>query len=375
MMALNIKSFTTLVSDQVTAIQAAYKGLVDLTIGSLIRSVAESNASVVQWMQQLIVTLLVTTRAATCSGTDLDSWLADYGFTRLSAVQATGAVTFSRFTATYQALVPVGTTVTTTDGSQTYTVITDTSNPAYDATQLGYVIAAGVQSITVPIQANTAGTAANATAGTISVISGSISYVDTVNNADALTNGAEAESDDAARARFVLWVASLSKSTKAAIIYALTSMQSGVTCTLTENYDYSGNAKPGYFYAVVNDGSGAPNSDFLASAANAIDVVRGFTINFGVFGPTLITANVSMVITTSSAATHSDIVALVQAAIQNYISGLTLGELLPYTQLATIAYGASTYVTNVSSVTLNGGTSDLAASAKEVISVGTISVS
>ncbi len=374
-MALNIKSFTTLVSDQVTAIQAAYKGLVDLTIGSLIRSVAESNASVAQWIQQLIVTLLATTRASTCSGADLDSWLADYGFIRLPAVQATGSVTFSRFTATYQALVPIGQIVTTTDGTQAYTVITDTANSAYDATQLGYVIAAGVSSVTVPVRANTAGVAANATAGTISIVSGTLQYIDTVNNASAFTNGEEAESDDAARARFVLWVASLSKSTEAAIIYALTSMQSGVTCTLTENYDYSGNFRPGYFYAVVNDGSGAPSSDFLASAANAIETVRGFTINYGVFAPTIITADVAMVITTSPSATHSDIVALVEAAIETYISSLAQGQLLPYTQLATIAWGTSSYVTNVTSVTLNGGTSDIAASAKQVIRAGTISVS
>lgn len=374
-MALNIKSFTQLVQDQITAVQSYYSGLIDTAIGSHLLALVESNSSVVQWIQQNILNLLVTTRASTCSGSDLDSWLADYSFYRLSAVQATGQVTFSRFTATNQALIPVGTVVTTTDGSQSYAVITDTTNSAYDATQLGYIIAAGIASVTVPIQANTAGVAANATAGTISIINGGITYVDTVNNANPLSNGEDQESDDAVRARFVLWIASLSKSTKAAIIYAITSMQSGVTCTLTENYDYSGNQKPGYFYAVVNDGSGSPSSGFLASVASAIDAVRGFTITFGVFSPVIVTANVSMVITTNPAATHSDIVTFVQTAIQNYISKLTLGQLLPYTQLATIAYGASSYVTNVSSVTLNGATADISASAQQVIAAGTISVS
>lgn len=62
-------------------------------------------------------------------------------------------------------------------------------------------------------------------------------------------------------------------------------------------------------------------------------------------------------------------------ALQDFIAGLSLGQLLPFTQLATIAYGASPLVTNVSSVTLNGSTSDLAASAKQVIRAGTITVS
>lgn len=375
MASLNIKSFATLVSDQVTAMQAKAAGLVDLAIGSILLAIAESNAGVATWLQQLIVNLLVTTRAATCSGEDLDSWMADFSFTRLSAVQATGQVTYSRFTATNQALIPVGSGVTTTDGTQAYSVIADTTNSAYDSTQSGYVIAAGVSSLSVPVQADTAGAAGNAQAGNITVISGSIQYVDTVTNSTTFFNGEDAESDDDFRARFVLWIASLSKATKAAIGYALSSMQNGVTYTLTENYAYNGTAQPGYFYAVVDDGSGTPSSTFISQAYAAIDAVRGFTITFGVFPPTVVTANVVMVITTDSSGDHTTIVAMVQAAIQEYIASLSLGQLLPYSKLSNIAYGASSLVTNVSSVTLNGSTSDLAASGKQVIRAGTISVS
>lgn len=375
MASLNIKSFATLVSDQVTAMQAKAAGLVDLAIGSILRAIAESNAGVATWLQQLIVNLLVTTRAATCSGEDLDSWMADFSFTRLSAVQATGQVTYSRFTATNQALIPVGSGVTTTDGTEAYSVIADTTNAAYDATQAGYVIAAGVSSLSVPVQADTAGAAGNAQAGTITVISGSIQYVDTVTNSTTFVNGEDAESDDDFRARFVLWIASLSKATKAAIGYALSSMQNGVTYTLTENYAYNGTAQPGYFYAVVDDGSGTPSSTFISQAYAAIDAARGFTITFGVFPPTVVTANVVMVITTDSSGDHATIVGMVQAAIQEYIASLSLGQLLPYSKLSNIAYGASSLVTNVSSVTLNGATADIAATGKQVIRAGTISVS
>jgi uncharacterized phage protein gp47/JayE len=373
-MALNIKSFTQLVSDQVTFIQGAVAGLVDLTIGSLLRSVVESNSSVAQWLQKLIVILLATTRAATSTGTDLDSWMADYGFLRLSAVQATGQVTFARFTATYQAVVLIGTTVSTSDGTQSYTVIVDTTNAAYSASYNGYVIAAGISSVTVPIMANIAGSSANALAGTISTITGSIQYVDTVTNAAALTNGADSESDASFRARFIAWVASLSKATKAAIGYAISSFQSGVTYTLTENQDRYGTAAPGYFFAVVDDGSGSPSSGFISSIYNAIDAVRGFTITFSVFPPSVVTANVTMIITTAVGADHSAVAAIVTTALQNYINKLPLGQLLPYTQLATVAYGASTLVTNVSSVLLNGATSDLAATSQQIIRAGTISV-
>lgn len=374
MASLNIKDFTTLVRDQVTAIQGRAAGLVDFTIGSLLRAIAESNASILQWLQQLIVTLLTTTRAATSSGADLDSWMADFGFFRLSASFATGSVTYSRFTPTVSALIPIGSIVGSTDGSQQYTVTIDTTNAMYNAGLGGYLIPAGTASATVPVVASTAGAAGNALIGTVTVIVGSISGIDTLTNTAVFAGGVDQEEDTQFRARFVLWVQSLSKGTKAAIQYALSSMQQGVSFTLTENQDYSGNLLYGYFYAVVDDGSGAPPGSFLVTAGAAIESARAFTTRYVVFGPVLVSANVSMTITTDSTVVHSVVVAQVVAAIQAYISSLALGQILPYTQLAAVAYGVTPAITNVSAVLLNGSTADLSATNKQVIRPGTVTV-
>jgi uncharacterized phage protein gp47/JayE len=374
MASLNIKDFTTLVRDQVSAIQGRAAGLVDFTIGSLLRAIAESNASVLQWLQQLIVTLLITTRASTSSGPDLDTWMADFGFSRLSANFATGSVTFSRFTATTAALIPIGALVGSTDGSQQFSVTVDTTNPTYNATLGGYLVPAGTASVTVPVIASTAGAAGNALVGTVTVIVGSISGIDTVTNVAVFANGVDAEQDPAFRARFILWVQSLSKGTMAAVGYALASMQQGVTYTLTENQDYSGNTLYGYFYAVVDDGSGAPSSQFMANAAAAIEATRPLTSRYGVFSTTQVTANVSLVITTDSSVTHSAVVALVVSAIQVYIAGLKQGQVLPYTKISTIAYAVSPAITNVTAVLLNGSTADVPATQKQVIRPGIIGV-
>ncbi|MDI9222508.1 baseplate J/gp47 family protein [Pantoea sp. EA-12] len=375
MAAINIKSFAELVSDQVTAIQARTSKLVDFSIGSILRSLAESNAGVAMWIQQLIVKLLVTTRAATCSGEDLDSWMADFGFTRLSAVQATGLVNFSRFTATNPALIPEGTQVTTTDGSQSYYVIADKGNKAWDANLSGYVVAAGVSTVTVMVRANTAGASGNAQKGMVCVITGSVPYVDTVTNTVTFTNGKDAESDDDYRARFVLWIASLSKATKAAIGYAIASLQQGVTYTLTENYSKDDAEKPGYFYAVVDDGTGKPSRDFLDRAYMAIDAVRGFTVTFSVFAPEVVNADVTLIITTEPSADHTGVVTLVKQAVTRYIDSLSLGKLLAYTQLIRVAYGASPSVTNITALTVNQGKADLVASHRQVIRPHSITVS
>ncbi|PRP68690.1 baseplate protein [Chromobacterium amazonense] len=373
-MNLNIKDFATLVRDQVTAITGRAAGLVDFTIGSLMLAVVESNASALQWVQQLILNLLATTRAATCAASDLDSWMADFNFYRLSASQATGMVTLSRFTATQPALILIGQLVASADGSQQFAVTVDTTNSLYNATLGGYLVPAGTISATVPVKANIAGAAGNALAGTVTMIVGSISGIDTVTNAAAFANGMDAEQDDAFRARFVLWVQSLSKGTKAAIGFALASMQQGVSYTLTENQDINGNFTPGFFYAVVDDGSGNPSSTFLASAANAIEAVRAFTSRFAVFPPQLVQANVTMQLVTDPSGNHATIVNMVNAALQTYIASLKLGQLLPYSQLAAVAYGASPLVLNVTNIQLNGGTADLAATQRQVIRPGTIAV-
>ncbi|PUA19572.1 baseplate J/gp47 family protein [Glaciimonas sp. PCH181] len=373
-MALSTQDFPTIVRNAVTAVQGAARGLVDLTIGSILRAVIEANATVILWLQGLILQLLATTRAATCSGPDLDSFYADFNFPRLIAVSASGQATFARFTPTAQAVVPVGATVLTADGTQSYTVNLDITNAAYSAALNGYVLAAGVSSIVVTVTAVNVGTAANAILGQISLINQPIPGVDTVTNAAAFNNGIDPELDPAYRIRFIAYIASLSKATKTSIGYVIASLKQGITYSLTENLNYASIAQPGYFYAVINDGTGAPPSTLLNSASNAIDAVRPFTSTFGVFAPTVVTANVAMTITTAAGYNHAASAALVTTAIASYINALTLGQSLSFSRLTQIAYDASVGVTNVTGITLNGATADMSATAQQTILAGTVSV-
>lgn len=374
MASIQTQDWVTLVRNQVTAIQGYAKVLVDLTVGSILRAVVESNAAVVIWLQGLIMQVLAITRAATSSGADLDSWVADFGESRLPATYATGQVTFARFTATQQAVAPVGATVQTGDGTQQYAVTADTTNPAYSATLGGYVLGAGVSSVSVPVLAVVAGAAGNAVIGAVSTITGAISGVDTVTNASAFTNGADPETDAALRTRFIAYVASLSKATKGAVGYAITSLKQGVTYALVENQTYAGAVQMGYFYVVVDDGTGAPGSTFLATVANAIDAVRPLCSSFGVFGPVVVNAAVAMTCAVASGYDPVATKALVVTALKNYINALGLGQTLTYSRLAQIAYDASPGVTNVTGVTLNGGVSDLVATSQQTIKWSTVAV-
>lgn len=371
---MQTKDFNTLVSEQIAAVQGGASSLVDTTIGSILRAVVEAYSAVAMWLQGMILNLLIITRASTASGADLDSWMADYGVERIAAGFATAQVTFSRFTASQQAVIYTGTIVQTSDSSQQYTVTADKNNANYDVDLDGYIIAADIQSIQVPVVAVTAGAAANVAIGGINTIGQPIPYVDSVTNEAAVTNGENEESDVEFRSRFINYISSLSKATKSAIGYAVSSYQTGITYKLFENQQYDGTERLGYFFAVVDDGTGTPSSELIDTISNRIEAVRGFTINFSVFAPVIQYANISMTITTASGYTHAAIVTIVDAALTNYVNSLGLGNDLNYTSLAGVAYGASPAVTNVSSVMLNSGTADINIDGKKTIKAGTISV-
>lgn len=375
MATLNTQSFTQLVANAVSTIQGYATALVDLTIGSVLRAIVEANAAVVVWLQSLILQVLAVTRAATSNGSDVDSWMADFGLVRLAAGYASGQVTFARFTSTQQAVVPVGQVVQTADGTQQFTVGVDATNAAYNAALGGFVLAVGVSSINVTVTAVNPGTQANAVAGFITMIVSAIAGVDTVTNALPFTNGVNAETDSALRTRFIAYVASLSKATKTAIGYAVTSLQAGLSYTLVEDLTYGGASQPGYFFVVLDDGTGYPPSTLLTAAATAIDAVRPVTSTFAVFAPVVIAATITMTATVAAGYAVAGTKALAQAAVLAYVNGLALGVSLSYQRIAQVAFDASPGITDITALLLNGGTADLAATSLQAIVPTTVTVS
>ena len=359
--------FTTLVQNQVVAIRSLANSAIDFTVGSVLRAIIESNSSVVIWLQSLILQILLKTRAATSFDDDLDSWMADFNIFREPAIYATGVVTFSRFTAIGTALIPIGTLIESTDGKQTYVVTLDSTNNYYDIINNGYTIPDGISSIDLPIIALTKGSIANAVIGFINVLTQSIPGVDAVTNATALINGVDAETDEALRYRFILYIASLSRGTIGAVAYAIISLQQGLIYTIEENYDYNGTLDRGFFYAVIDDGTGIPSDAIVTDVTNAIELMRPICSTFEVHKPSIVHVTWSMAVTVVSGDTITKTNILNN--INNYINALRLEEPLPYTKLIQLAYDTSPNVLNVASVLLNSATSDISANNKQVIKV------
>lgn len=388
-MAISTQTFSQYVANAVATIQAAASALVDLTVGSILLAYVQANAAIALWLQGIALQIAALTRFATSSGPDADSWGADFGFARLGAFFSTGQATFSRFTATNQASIaaatvsgtdangnPIytgGTLVQTNDGTQSFRVIPDITQPTYNATLNAYIIPVATVSAAATIQSLNAAASANVAAGAISILAQSIPFVDTVSNAAPTTGGADPERDTAYQGRFPHFIASLASATPAAIKFAIQSLGPQVNFTYNENLNLDGSAHPGFFFVVADNGTGSPPPSFLTVVAAAIEAVRGESITYGVFPPTLVIANVSMALTTGPSFNHATIVSAVTAALLAQINALPIGAALPYTLLASIAFSVPG-VTNVTAIFLNGSTADLVTNSQQIIKAGSMVV-
>lgn len=374
-MQLSLQTFPTLVQNMAAAVQSAASQVLDLTIGSTIRAILEANASVALWMQWLILQVLQSTRAATSSGADLDSWMADFTLARLPAVTASGSVAFTRYTATAPALIVPGALVRTSDGAQTFAVVADTTNAAWNASAGGYVIAAGVISVTAPVSAQAAGTAGNVQPSAVTLLATAIPGIDAVVNQAAFTNGLDAESDGAFRARFQTFIQSRSRATPLAVGSAVLSVQQGLQYTIQENVNAAGVAAIGSFVVTVDDGSGVPASALVAAVASAIEAVRPVGSVFTVQPPTVMSAAVSLSASIAPGSVISAVRANVTNAIRAFVNTLPIGTALPLTRLAQVAYAADPGVQNVTNISLNGVAADLPAGPAGVIKTSSVTVS
>ena len=372
-MILPLQNFTTLLQNMSAGLQGSAAQLIDLSVGSVLRALLEASASIALWMQWLILQVLAMTRAATSVGSDLDSWMADFSLARLPGVSSQGSVTFGRYTTGLASTVPVGAVVRTVDGSQSFGVIEDQTNPAWGGL-VGYLVASDIATVTLPVEAIDPGVAGNVVAGAIGLLGSALPGIDYVVNAAALYNGMDAESDAALRARFQLYINSRSLATVGAVGAAIQSLQQGLRYCVLENMDADGKPAPGNFRVIVDDGTGSASATLLSDVSAAVDLVRPIGSTYSVTGPSDITVTVQMSLVTSNNYFAPAVSLQVQQEILTWIESLQMGATLAVSKLEAIAHATDSSVVSVTSTLINGISSDLTATAGAVFLVSAINV-
>jgi Baseplate J-like protein len=377
------QSFSTWLQNFAAGVQGRASLLVDFAVGAVLRSFGEGVSGVALWLQTQALLVLQAARLSTAVGTDVDTFTVDFmpavpgsvttalpnGSPRLQANPATGQVTYGRLSPGANAiLIPNGSLVQSNDGTQQYTVIADSTNLAYSAALNGYTLAAAATSVSVLVQGVTPnpstgvpGSNGNISAGAISANQSSIAGIDFVVNAAAFTNGVDGETDAALKARFSLYILGLSRGDIYGVESALAGLNVSIVYTIVDQYTYSGVFSPGFFYVVVDDGSGVPPPAFLTAAANAVNAVKPLGVQFGIFAPLLVTVNASLIISCLPGYTPSVVVAAVQVAIATNLTLLGLGAGTGPYQIAEWAQAVPGVAPNgITAVVVNSLTGDAA---------------
>jgi uncharacterized phage protein gp47/JayE len=374
-MNLSLKGFAQLIEDMSAALQSSASTLIDVSIGSIVRAIFEANASVALWIQWLVLQVLQTTRAATSTGADLDSWMADFELTRLPATAATGIVTFSRFSADLPATIPLGSTIKTADGSKNFAIAENDTLSIWQPSSNAYVIPGGVTAADLPVVCTSGGSAGNVLAGMITMIAASLAGVDQVTNGNPLSNGVDAESDVAFRSRFQDYLVSRSRATLAAVRNAVANVRQNLHVAIEENVGPGGETRTGAFLVIIDDGTGSPATDLLSDVADAVEFVRPIGTTFAVIAPTVLSVSVSMVASFQSTDAVTPAIQNIQTIVANYLNGLPIGGVASITRIAQQAYGAAPELQNVTNVQLNGGSVDILPPPMGVIKAAQVVVS
>lgn len=362
-------------SDFVSALEEAW-GVFSQNPGSLasgdpLLGIFQAASSQLTFVESLAAWIAAFARSTTSSGNALDSWMSQFSFSRLPAVAAiSNTVLLSRSTPAVQPYpIPLGSVFQTSQGIQ-YALVADSTQTAYQSGGSGsYLMPLGASSIQVTVQALVAGESSNIAANTLNQLVTQITGVQTVNNPFAITSGSAAESDSAFRSRFVLFIQGLRQGVKALISNAIAGVQAGLQFVIVPNETIAGTTQYGYFYASIWPYTDALQAQVYEAVANA--VADG--IQFNIYSAVQVTAAIVVTIEVENGYLSSTVQTAVQAALANYVNGLVLGQPLYWSYLFDVIY-AVPGVLNALNLTVNGGTSDIGASAPSIIRASSVNV-
>ena len=368
-MAVQIKSFTSIVAGMVNRIRSTTTLLTDFNVGGVTRTIIDAIA---QELDELYLQTVLLLRAAIQT-----SVYTSFNFPPLPEVAASGliTVTFAAQNAPY--LLPANSTFTLATSSVTY------------ASQSDVQIAAGATSASVLVVATDPGSAGNIAAGSVFSLGTAPPSLIAATNPAPIINGADAETPQQQQIRFAAYISSLARSTLAGVEEGLATAQIlDASGNITEQVvfakvvePYLSGGSPGLINCFVHNGVGSTSAALVAEAQL---IVTGYTDEFGNQVPGFKAAGVSA---TFAAAAEQDIaiagvltalpgyqLAALEAAVSPlldaYVVGLGIGVPALYAELIAIAMN----VQGVGNFVLSSPTADTTPAATVKLMPGAITL-
>jgi phage-related baseplate assembly protein len=326
-MAFQLKDFTSIAASMVNYAKATQDKLTDFNIGSAARTMLESPAIEIEELyQQMWNGLNESIPIAVFNSFD---------FPALDARNSTGRVRIYVAPSVNPVTIAGGTVFTTTDSSSiSFATITDA------------IIPGGSSFYDVNVVAVVAGYSGNIALGTDFIASPTIpGYV----NAEAINgfvDGADAESLDDRKNRFVEYISTLSRGTTAALRYGAKTVQllspTGLVleavrqAVVIEPWLSDDLATPGLIYLYVYNGVGTASGTLLDQVSKVIDgyydtngkPVPGWKaagVKVITASAVIVSVNVTATVTIDQNYDSAATLALVSAGIVSYLASLDIG--------------------------------------------------
>jgi len=287
---------------------------------------------------------------------DLDRVAGAYGMTRQPATTATGEVTF---TGTALTVIPAGTLVSTESG-RVY------------ATDIETTIPDGNTTIIADVTAMESGAAYNMPAASLTVLPLALVGVTAVTNAEAISGGADIESDASLRERLLMRIRYPSASGCAADYVRWAREISGIAAaSCVPLWDGAGTVK----VVVAGAGMTPVGAELLGEVADYIETVRPIGADVTVVSVTSLTVNVAATLVMESGYT----VVGVQDAVEAALGAVIAGSDFAATSLPIAHMGAALLtvpgVSDYSGLTLNGSAANVSLTSEQVPALGTVTLS
>ena len=336
-------------------------------LGMLVRLNAWDEAAVWQQMEEVYLSAYVSS----AEGVSLDRKCQDIGIMRQLATRATGTIQFSGV-----------------DGTQIFEGFeVQTATGIVFRTTSATTISGGLAR--AEIEAVVPGASGNVGAGAIFRMVRPQAGVTGVTNPDPTSGGRDTETDAQLRARYHRSVSKPGGSSPSAIEAALLDLGGVLDAKVRQNTKMVTDPETGIPpKAIAPIVWGGDPEEIVATLARVKtggiqcwgeDVVHEITDSHGekhIIGfnrPDLVTVNVSATLTVDTAIFPPDGDDLVGAAIEGYLSGLALGEDVIYTRIISRIHSVPGII-DIPTLTVNGGTGNIAIAKSAVAVPGTITV-
>ena len=366
-----IKDFASIVLGMINRAKATQDKITDFRVGSVARTLFESPAAEIDELyQNMFIGLKEAIPTAIYTS---------FVFDRLAAVPASGIVRVTITSSGAALVIAAGTEFSIATSAQKYVSQSDATIPSGDTFA------------DVFVSSTNAGTSGNLLAGTEFTLSPSPAGFLSAANSASFLSGADLESDEQRKARFVEYIQTLNRGTVAALQFgAKQARLLGAEGVITEQVRSSVVIEPWLTNAsapvalvelYIHNGVNGASGQLIAETAKIIDGYvdtngaripgwKAAGVKVNVYAAALVTINLTAAATIAAGYDASATIASVSAAIANYIAQLPIAG--PVLRAEMIA--AAMEVPGVDNFVITTPAGDVTIGATSKASVGTFTI-